>query len=169
MARSLPILDDARDPVRPKTRGDCAGGVRPCPWASCEFSLLVDVSRKTGRLSHVHVLADHETDAPRETCVLDLAHRDDVRQREVGAIYGLSRERARQIEETALETLNQRLEPIREALLDSMQNTSAAVIPDAEWWDVVDPEFKAQIEKAYLRIVPAKDRRRGAAFRGGRP
>lgn len=38
--RRLPVV---RDPLeRPKTVGDCRGGIRPCPWLSCRFNLLVD-------------------------------------------------------------------------------------------------------------------------------
>ena len=41
VTRSLPVV---RDPLeRPKTLGDCRGGVRPCPWLSCRFNLLTDV------------------------------------------------------------------------------------------------------------------------------
>jgi len=28
---------------RPKTVGDCRHAVRPCPWVSCRFNLLIDV------------------------------------------------------------------------------------------------------------------------------
>ena len=34
--RHLPI-------VRPTTRADCRGGVRPCPFVACRFNLLMDV------------------------------------------------------------------------------------------------------------------------------
>lgn len=40
----LPVLRDQLDPLdRPVTVGDCRGGVRPCPWVSCRFNLLIDV------------------------------------------------------------------------------------------------------------------------------
>lgn len=28
---------------RPKTRGDCKGNARPCPWVSCRYSMLLDI------------------------------------------------------------------------------------------------------------------------------
>jgi hypothetical protein len=28
--------------VRPRTVGECRGGIRPCPFVSCRFNLLVD-------------------------------------------------------------------------------------------------------------------------------
>lgn len=30
---------------RPKTRGDCKDGPRPCPWVGCRHHLLIDVRR----------------------------------------------------------------------------------------------------------------------------
>lgn len=29
--------------ARPRTRGDCIGGMRPCPWISCKWHLSIDV------------------------------------------------------------------------------------------------------------------------------
>jgi len=39
------------EPERPKTRGDCRDGLRPCPWVSCEHHLLIELGRpyKHGR------------------------------------------------------------------------------------------------------------------------
>lgn len=34
--QSLPI-------IRPRTVGECRHAVRPCPWVSCRFNLLIDV------------------------------------------------------------------------------------------------------------------------------
>lgn len=42
-ARRLPVISE-RDPLaRPRTVGDCRGGIRPCPWFSCRNNLLIDV------------------------------------------------------------------------------------------------------------------------------
>lgn len=32
------------EPRRPRTRGECLGGYRPCPWVSCRHHLGVDVT-----------------------------------------------------------------------------------------------------------------------------
>jgi hypothetical protein len=41
-ARRLPVL--GRDPLeKPKTVRDCRNGVRPCPFVTCRYNLLVDV------------------------------------------------------------------------------------------------------------------------------
>lgn len=39
---SLPIIHPMLS-RRPKTRADCEGGVRPCPYVGCRFNLLIDV------------------------------------------------------------------------------------------------------------------------------
>jgi hypothetical protein len=33
---------------RPRTRGECRNGERPCPWAACEHHLLIDRGERTG-------------------------------------------------------------------------------------------------------------------------
>lgn len=45
--KKLAVIDEAAL-VRPKTVGDCRGGVRPCPWVSCKFNLLIDVVDEGG-------------------------------------------------------------------------------------------------------------------------
>ena len=32
------------DIARPKTRGECQGGQRPCPWVACRHNLLIEIS-----------------------------------------------------------------------------------------------------------------------------
>lgn len=39
----LPRRGVLQAPERPKTRGDCVSGPRPCPWVSCRHHLGVDV------------------------------------------------------------------------------------------------------------------------------
>ena len=35
---------------RPKTRADCIGDPRPCPWVGCKYHLFLDVIPKTGSI-----------------------------------------------------------------------------------------------------------------------
>lgn len=81
---------------RPKTRGDCAGGFRPCPWVACKFHLLLDVEPRTGAITTPFDGAD--IDEIPETCALDVADRGGLTLKEVGEITALTRERVRQIE-----------------------------------------------------------------------
>lgn len=75
---------------RPVTRGDCAAVARPCPHTECRYWLA---GGRTG-----------------ESCALDVADRGGVALEELGDILGVTRERARQVEEKAMERLGKRLE-----------------------------------------------------------
>lgn len=118
-ARHLPVLPDDFDPdldlpQRPRTRGDCVGGPRPCPWASCRHHLGIEV----GAGGAVRLALDpDDLDAAPETCSLDVADRaaagEEVTCDAVGQLLGgLSRERVRQIESAALRRIAKR--PSRE-------------------------------------------------------
>lgn len=124
-------------PPRPRTRGDCRFGARPCPWLSCRYHLAMEVtSAGTVRLPHPHAsLAELE-----ETCVLDVAelgarqlhhHRGPLGANSggshhwttlerIGLLLNVTRERVRQIEVRALRKVAAALEALghgREDLL----------------------------------------------------
>lgn len=91
--------DDELDDVRPKTRADCAEGMRPCPFISCKHHLYLDVSPRTGSIklnfpdvdpANMKQLAD--------TCALDVAERGGETLEGVAERMNMTRERARQIE-----------------------------------------------------------------------
>ena len=85
--------------ARPKTRGDCIDGPRPCPWAGCRHSLVLNVSF----VGTIKMAPEHS-----ETCSLDVADTadaDDVTLADCGKMMGLTRERVRQIEAAALAKL----------------------------------------------------------------
>jgi hypothetical protein len=88
---------------RPRTRGDCIDGPRPCPWVSCRHHLALDVTR-SGGLKVVRPDADGEPDldAMQETCSLDVADRGEAGLATVGRALNVTRERARQLVEAAL-------------------------------------------------------------------
>lgn len=99
--------DEAALAERPRTRGDCAGGLRPCPWVGCRYHLAIEVSRKGSlRLSH-----DRPPWEIEETCALDVAERlggsgmGDTEQalQQIGDALGLTRERVRQLVAEAAE------------------------------------------------------------------
>lgn len=84
------------DVARPRTRGDCKGGERPCPWVGCKWSLYLDVNEETGsvRLN----FPDREPWEMAESCALDVADRGGATLEEVGAATNVVRERIRQVE-----------------------------------------------------------------------
>lgn len=86
--------------LRPKTRGECENGVRPCPWVSCRYSLVLDVDPDNGSIKINHPRIELEQLA--DTCALDVAERGGMTLEEVGEVINVTRERARQLEAKAL-------------------------------------------------------------------
>ena len=77
--------------ARPKTRGDCIGGIRPCPWATCKHHLVhTQKGFKSGAVVDIDAMPD--------TCSLDVADRDGAILDDAGQALGLTRERVRQVE-----------------------------------------------------------------------
>lgn len=95
--------DEHADVERPKTRGDCIDGPRPCPFVACRHHLYLDVSAKTGAIKLN--FPDLEVDELTASCALDVADRQGTTLEGVGAIMNLTRERIRQVEVRALAQL----------------------------------------------------------------
>ena len=97
---------------RPRVRGDCAGGERPCPFVTCRHHMAVEVL-DTGSLRIVSHL-DLET-LP-QTCSLDVADAGEHTLEQVGVLLNLTRERVRQLERKGLKSAHAfaRLYGIRE-------------------------------------------------------
>ena len=91
------------DATRPKVRGDCVEGERPCPYVSCKYNLYVDVNPRTGSVKMN--FPDKELWELAETCALDVADRQGITLEEVGVIMNLTRERVRQLEMRGLTKL----------------------------------------------------------------
>lgn len=91
---NLPILDEEDaatheelaelDAIRPRTRGDCVDGPRPCPWVGCRHHLYLEVSSRTGRISVPHGEGVEPWDLA-ETCSLDVA---DVGEQATSGVVG---------------------------------------------------------------------------------
>lgn len=90
--------------LRPKTRGECADGPRPCPWVTCRMHLFTDVSPKSGslKINFPGRSIEYTLRAMKDTCALDVADRGGITLEEVGDLVNVSMERARQIQEPAL-------------------------------------------------------------------
>src|SRR5229473_1640286 len=81
--------------ARPKTRADCRGGFRPCPWVGCRYNLYLHINAQGGIVTR-----RGELEAMGQTCALDIAEAnpDGLSQTEVARLMGYTRERIRQIE-----------------------------------------------------------------------
>jgi len=93
------IRDEIEDYWRPKTRGDCLYGPRPCPYAGCPHHLAVDVTRTGNLLINFPDLESWEIP---ETCALDVADRGGETLERCGELMNFTRERCRQVQNIAL-------------------------------------------------------------------
>jgi hypothetical protein len=93
-------LADGEAVTRPRTRGECRWGPRPCPWVSCRHHLYLDVNPRTGTLKINFPHLDL-SEMP-ETCALDVAERGGLTLDTIGRLMNLTRERVRQMERAAL-------------------------------------------------------------------
>lgn len=92
------------DIKRPKTRGDCVDGMRPCPFISCKHHLFLDVNERTGSLKLNFPDGAPDIDPAQlevmpATCSLDVADEGGASLSRVGEVMNLTRERVRQQQE----------------------------------------------------------------------
>lgn len=98
-------IDETLFQGRPRTRADCEGGERPCPWVSCKYHLYLEVLSSGGVKL---IFPDLEVWELAESCAIDVAERgngEGVTLEEVGALLNITRERVRQIEVKGLAKL----------------------------------------------------------------
>lgn len=100
--------------ARPLTRTECKDGERPCPYVACKHHLYLDVNPRTGSIKFNFPTL--ELAEMKETCALDIADKGAITLEEIGEIMNLTRERVRQLEQSALEKIEQAKEA--EALKD---------------------------------------------------
>ena len=90
--------------VRPRTRGACTDGPRPCPWVGCRHHLASEALRlHWRRQSHLRDPRTAEEIAEEvlgleESCSLDVAEAGPQTLAHVGDLLRVVRERVRQIE-----------------------------------------------------------------------
>lgn len=111
--RHLQLLsEDGPDlPSKPRTRAECIGNRRPCPFVSCKWHLFLDVL-ETGNIKlNFPGLEPHDL---RETCALDVADRGDHTLWQVGELMNITGERMRQIEDVILSKLAGATDPRKE-------------------------------------------------------
>lgn len=84
---------------RPRTRGDCARGPRPCPWVGCRHHLYLEVNPQTGSIAIRHAGGPEDL---AQSCSLDVADEGGVTLEVVGGLLNITRERVRQVEAKTL-------------------------------------------------------------------
>lgn len=106
--RGLVIVDDLPSEL-PASRSECRGGMRPCPFVSCRFHLYLDVNESTGSIKLN--FPDKEPWELSCSCALDVAEQEGgLTLEDVGALLNLTRERARQLESSALQKINDEID-----------------------------------------------------------
>ena len=92
--------------VRPRTRGDCREGERPCPFISCRYHLYLEVKPDNGNL-RIN-FPDLDVWELEETCALDVAEfGHGVTLQTIGRCLNVTRERVRQIQAKGLRRLEE--------------------------------------------------------------
>lgn len=106
VAAVLPLFKHQLDaPLeRPRTRGDCQGGPRPCPFVGCRHHNALDVTHMGGG-NQVTLHREPEDLPAGDSCSLDVADRGAHTLEETAQVLGVVRERVRQIEASALRKL----------------------------------------------------------------
>jgi hypothetical protein len=94
------------DHWRPRTRGDCVDGPRPCPYVGCRHHLYLEVTFA----GSLRLNSPVEPEEMAETCSLDVADRGELGLWELGETIAVKGERVRQVEELGLSNLRPLLE-----------------------------------------------------------
>lgn len=102
------LLQPEVEVQRPQSRAECASVPRPCPFVSCRYHLYLDVSSRTGSIKLN--FPDLEVWEMNRSCALDVADKGPLGAEELGEVMNLTRERIRQLQETGLAVLSERLE-----------------------------------------------------------
>lgn len=85
--------------TRPKVRSLCENGIRPCPYVSCRYNLYLDVRGDGVLRVNFPNLEPEEMVA---SCALDMAEDGPRTLDQIAGLMGMSKERARQIEASAM-------------------------------------------------------------------
>jgi hypothetical protein len=142
--------------MRPRTRAEC-GTERPCPWVGCEHHLaineLVCVTPGSARIRWMR--PDLDVWEMSHTCLLDLIdqHGGGMSLGAIAEIYGVTRERVRQIEAKGMRKVR------NTARLRRMDRT---IIEDLQEFDGCRPGLSplaqaAETEGGALRCLTAEE------------
>ncbi len=101
-------MDDAERP-RPRTRGECVDGPRPCPWLSCRHHLGLVRVLKTGELR----LQARSLEQLVETCALDAADNGEHNASDLADLLGVSRKTVHEEIASALSKVRKSIDACR--------------------------------------------------------
>ncbi len=107
--------------VRPRTRGECQGGVRPCPFVSCRYHLFLDIDEETREI-HLNY-PGKEIFELENTCSLDIAEKGEVPLPEVARILNVGQKAVRNLVSRSLATVRARAMPLELVETDSPGST----------------------------------------------
>lgn len=127
---------------RPRIRGDCVNGPRPCPYVSCVHHLAVTETIKGGlirpgrgkntigikasKIEDVRIFGEivvSMLDVMPETCSLDVADKGAHTLDDVAVHMGVTRERCRQLQEDGLRKLRKELSKMIDENIKKKNNT----------------------------------------------
>ena len=110
---------------RPRTRNECIGGPRPCPFVGCKHNLYLDVS-DNGNIKLQFPDLEPEQMPATGSCVLDIADLGGVTLERVGEFANVTRERVRQLENLAYNSIrrSKRAKEIADLIPDSPKGES---------------------------------------------
>lgn len=106
------IFEELGPIKRPRTRGECKDGPRPCPWVSCRHHLFLDVQQNGSVTLNFPDVARGVAswEGLPATCALDVADEGGSTLERVAEMANVTRERIRQIEERAVARVEKKAE-----------------------------------------------------------
>lgn len=104
---------------KPRTRGDCEDGPRPCPWVTCRYHTLLDISHH-GKLFKSRRFDENSPEdiidalaRMRHTCALDVGELGAHTQAEVASILNVDQSSVAHTEVDAIARARGKLPPAK--------------------------------------------------------
>lgn len=83
---------------RPKTRGECVDGLRPCPYVGCRYNLAIEVTRA----GSIKLKTPSGEPDRHPSCALDVADEGPATPKIIAAVFGVTEQRVYQLVDEAL-------------------------------------------------------------------
>lgn len=110
--------------MMPKTRGECLNGPRPCPHLACKYNLSLDLVKNPANVDsdYVRIVINKVSWDTGLNCVLDIADGGRMSLEDIGFLWGITRERVRQIEDRAIRKITNLKTPVAKKLADALDD-----------------------------------------------